>query len=198
MLLNFVEKAMMNNPVRAAIQRHFEAQRLLTMGGRMTGGIALEIGCGRGVGIKLIFDIFGAERVDAFDLDPHMIELAKRRIKAFGEKVRLWTGDVTTIPTGDSYYDAVFDFGVIHHVPNWRDAIKEVYRVLKPRGRFYGEEVLKKFIVHPVWRRLLKHPQDDRFDHDRFVNVLKDYGFLVISTDQLWQKFGWFIVDKPT
>ena len=33
MLLNRVETALMNNPIRAAIQRHFEAQRLLRMGG---------------------------------------------------------------------------------------------------------------------------------------------------------------------
>jgi len=33
MLLNRIEKAMMNNPVRAALQRHFEAPRLRSMGG---------------------------------------------------------------------------------------------------------------------------------------------------------------------
>ena len=50
MLLNRVEYLLMNNPVRAAIQRHFEAPRLLRMRGALPGGVALEIGCGRGVG----------------------------------------------------------------------------------------------------------------------------------------------------
>ena len=35
MLLNRAEKALMNNPLRAALQRHFEARRLLHMGGPM-------------------------------------------------------------------------------------------------------------------------------------------------------------------
>jgi hypothetical protein len=60
MLLNRVEYALMNNPLRAALQRHFEAARLLRMGGPMQGGTALEIGCGRGVGAELILDVFGA------------------------------------------------------------------------------------------------------------------------------------------
>jgi ubiquinone/menaquinone biosynthesis C-methylase UbiE len=48
---------------------------------------------------------------------------------------------VTAIAVPDSRYDAVFDFGIIHHVPDWRAAVAEVARVLRPQGRFYAEEV---------------------------------------------------------
>jgi hypothetical protein len=41
MLLNRVEKLMMNNPLRAAVQRRFEARRLLEMGGPVAGGRCL-------------------------------------------------------------------------------------------------------------------------------------------------------------
>ena len=40
MLLNAVEKALMNNPARAALQRWFEAPRLLAMGGAVKGARA--------------------------------------------------------------------------------------------------------------------------------------------------------------
>src|SRR5579859_7782609 len=80
MLLNAIEKAMMNNPVRAAVQRHFEARRLLSMGGPVRGGDALEIGCGCGVGTELVLDVFGAARVDAFDLDADMVARARKRL----------------------------------------------------------------------------------------------------------------------
>ena len=133
------------------------------MGGAMQGGHALEVGCGRGVGAKLVLDMFGADRVDGFDLDPHMVGLANRRLRPHGDRVRLWVGDVTRLPKADATYDAVFDFGIIHHVPNWRDALKEVYRVLKPGGRFYAEEVLVDYIMNPFWRILLDHPMEDRF-----------------------------------
>lgn len=59
MLLNKAEKLLMNNPVRAAVQRHYEAKQLCDLGGVMDGGRALEIGCGRGVGTEIIVDRFG-------------------------------------------------------------------------------------------------------------------------------------------
>jgi ubiquinone/menaquinone biosynthesis C-methylase UbiE len=197
MILNLVEKAAMNNPVRAFVQRHFEAKRLLSMGGPMSGGTALEVGCGRGVGSELILNIFCADKVDAFDLDPHMIKLAQKRLERHGDRIKLGVGNVTDIPAEDDYYDAVFDFGIVHHVPNWRDALKEIRRVLKPGGRFYCEEVLERYITHPFWRRLLDHPQADRFNHDQFVKGLENTGFLVVASTHLFHQFGWYVADKP-
>ena len=197
MILNRVEKLMMNNPVRSAVQRHFEARRLLQLGGAMSGGHALEIGCGRGVGTELVLDVFGADRVDAFDLDPDMVNLARDRLNGRGVQVRLWTGDASAIDALDGSYDAVFDFGIIHHIPAWRSAVAEVNRVLEPGGRFYAEEVLEPFIHNPLWRRLLEHPMRDRFDQGRFLDALRDVGFDVIGTSDLWRQFAWFVSDKP-
>ena len=167
MRLNRTEFAMMNNTVRAAEQRRVEARRLLEMGGAMGGGTALEIGCGRGVGVEIILDLFGAERVDAFDLDSRMIDRAHRRLRSRKEQVRLWTGDATSIPASDGAYDAAFDFGIIHHFPSLRSAIAEVGRVLRHRGRFYAEEVFRNFISRQSVRRLLEQPEHDRFAHDQ-------------------------------
>ncbi len=197
MLLNRVETALMNNPVRAAIQRRFEAGRLLAMGGPMQGGTALEVGCGRGVGAQLILERFHAERVDAFDLDPRMVALARQGHAARGGRVRFWVGDAASIPAPDARYDAVFDFGIIHHVPDWRRALAEIRRVLKPGGRFYAEEVLRAFIEHPIARRLLEHPQWDRFDSRAFETALREAGFQVRDTSELWSSFAWFVADKP-
>jgi ubiquinone/menaquinone biosynthesis C-methylase UbiE len=122
MLLNRIEKAMMNNPVRAAIQRRFEVPRLIEMGGTLDGGHALEVGCGSGVGTEAILARFGAARVDAFDLDPGMVALAEKRLRPHRDRVKLWVGDVTRIDAGDDAYDAVFDFGIVHHVPDWSNA----------------------------------------------------------------------------
>ena len=196
MLLNRVEKALMNNPVRAAIQRRYEVPRLLRLGGRMPGGVALELGCGRGVGTELILERCGADRVDAFDLDPDMVARAERRLRRFGDRVRVWVGDVTAIDAPDAAYDAVFDFGMIHHVPRWRDALREIARVLRPGGRLYAEEVLAKFILHPVWRRLLDHPLHDRFDHPTFRQALVDEGFAIVAAQELYGDFGWYVADR--
>jgi ubiquinone/menaquinone biosynthesis C-methylase UbiE len=196
-LLNRVEKAVVNNPLRVALQRRFEAGRLLALGGRMTGGRALEVGCGRGAGVELILDSFGAERVDAFDLDPRMVALARRRLAGRGDRVRLWVGDVCRIGAPGDSYDAVFDFGIIHHVPNWRDAVREVHRVLRPGGRFYAEEVQARFILNPVVRRLLDHPLEDRFDAQTFASELERQGFHLLGSRAMRSWFAWFAAEKP-
>jgi len=195
-ILNKSEFLAMNNPLRALIQRRFEAQRLFKMGCSKSARHALEIGCGRGVGVDIIFDVFSAEIVDAFDLDPKMIDLAGKRLETRGHKVSLWVGDATHIQAPDSTYDAVFDFGIIHHIPNWRQAVAEVYRVLKPGGRFYAEEVLPAFIFHPIWQRLLDHPREDRFEHEQFKSNLREVGFHLLVDNKIWNWFGWYVADK--
>jgi len=103
---------------------------------------------------------------------------------------------LTNLQAPDNHYDSVFDFGIIHHVPDWRLAIKEVHRVLKPEGKFYAEEVFENFIKHPLWKVLLKYPQHDRFNAQQFKQALEEGGFTVKSTSQLFGQFGWFIAVK--
>lgn len=197
MLLNRIEFVLMNNPVRALVQRHFEARRLVQMGGSVDGGIALEMGCGRGVGVEIVLDLFKASCVHAFDLDPRMVSLAAGRLASRKERVRLWTGDATQIGSPDAVYDAVFDFGIIHHIPDWRKALSEACRVLKPGGRFYAEEVFDSFILRPFWRTVLKHPQEDRFDYGQFKHEVAQQGLHLLSSNRLGNGFGWFVARKP-
>jgi ubiquinone/menaquinone biosynthesis C-methylase UbiE len=194
-LLNYLEYALMNNPIRAVVQRRIEADRLLRLGGPVR-GTALEMGCGQGVGAQIILDVFGAEAVDGFDLDRRMIARAQSRLAKRGGRVRLWVGDATRIPVPDETYDAVFDFGIIHHVPDWRRAVAEGARVLKPGGRFYAEEVLRPFIVHPLMRRLFAHPESDRFDRAELVAALRRAGLEPVGSENLGEVFTWVVAEQ--
>ena len=164
MKLNRVEKALMNNPLRAAIQRFHEAAMMERLGGRVTGQRVLELGCGRGVGTQIIFERFGAREVHAFDLDPDMVQRARRRLAVYpSDRLRLFVGDAESIPGDDGFYDAVFDFGIIHHIPRWQTAVREVARVLKPGGLFFFEEVTKQALDRWFYRTFLKHSTTNRF-----------------------------------
>jgi len=195
MILNRLEFIAMNNPIRSAIQRRLEGPRLRKMGGAITGGRALEIGCGRGVGAEIILNQFGASQVDAIDLDPRMVRRAATRLRRRPVFVSL--GDATQLKAEEGSYDAVFDFGIIHHVPDWRKSLAEVFRVLKPGGRFFSEEMLRDFITGPLWRRLLVHPQEDRFDHEDFKTGLEQAGLRVVAAEQIWNRIGWYVAEKP-
>ena len=195
MRLNRFEKLLMNNPVRPWLQRQLETRRLLRLGGTTSGHISLEIGCGRGVGAQIILDDFGSNEVHAFDLDADMVQLARRHLDT-QRRMALWTGDSTAIAVRANTYDSVFDFGAIHHVVNWRDAIAEIHRVLKPGGRFYAEEVPAATITHPLIRRILEHPQQDRFDQNEFNAALEEKGFRITATDRFMNVWIWTIAVK--
>lgn len=180
MKLNRIEKALMNNPVRALVQRRYEAALLERLGGRTEGCLVLEVGCGRGVGTEIIFEKFGAASVHAFDLEPNMVAKARRRLSIYPpDRLKLYVGDAAAIEEEDDSFDAVFDFGIIHHVPAWQRAVAEVARVLRPGGRFFFEEVTRRALNRWVYRTFTEHPTENRFSGEEFVTELERQGFFV-------------------
>lgn len=198
MRLNPVEFVLINNPIRPLLLQQLEARKLLRIGGKLPGARALEIGCGMGSGVELIYDRFGAAHVDAFDLDPRSLRVAHRRFSQCRSSPHLWVGNTRHIPVCDGRYDAVFNFGVLHHVCLWREALTEIHRVLRPGGRFYCEEILKGFITHPVIVRLLHHPQQDRFNHHELADAITQAGFSIRGSDTLLNLYAWIVAEKPT
>lgn len=180
MLMNRVETALINSPPRRALQRFYEAPLLARLGGRVPGAQVLEIGCGNGYGTRLILDRFGAAAVDAVDLDPGAVAAAQRRLAAYGDRVRVAVGSATDLTgalgAADAAYEAVFDFGIIHHIEDWRAALAEVARVLRPGGRFFFDEVTATALNRPTYRRLFDHPEHDRFTAGDFMAELGRHG----------------------
>lgn len=185
----------MNNPLRAGLQRRYEAVLLERLGGRLEGRRVLEIGCGRGVGTEIIFERFGAAEVHAFDVDPDMIDQARSRLfRYLPDRVTLYVGDAAAINESDASFDAVFDFGIIHHVPNWKDAVAEVARVLRPGGKFFFEEVTKHALGRWLYRRFLEHPTSQHwFTKEQFTAALERQEIFV-GENVVERFFGDFIV----
>ena len=186
MLMNRAETMLINSPPRRLLQRTYETAALRRLGGMLAPQAhALEVGCGAGYGTELILRRFGAERVDAVDLDPAMVDRARRRLTRHRERVRLAAGDITDLTTAlgaaDASYDAVFDFAIIHHVPDWPAAVAEIARVLRPGGRFYFDEVTAAALATRGYRWLFDHPTQDRFTGPEFVAELERNGLQVGS-----------------
>ena len=182
MKLNRFGKLQMNNPARAAAQRRYTARHMLRLGGDLAGGTALEIGCGRGVGVEIILTTFAAANVVAFDVDPQMVDLARRRLASFGERARIYLGDAAAISDPDDAFDGVFDFGVIHQIVGWQKAVAEVARVLKPGGRFYFEAVSTRFYRFAMNLAMERGTPDVRkigFGRDSYLSELAKNGIEV-------------------
>lgn len=182
MKMSRFEKLFVNNPLHALRQRR-SARLLLSLGGDVAGGHALEVGCGRGVGVKYILNLFGASSVDALEVDPDQLRLARRRLlPRYEGKVILYEASATDIPSPDSRYDAVFEFNVLHHIHDNRRAIREIARVLKPGGRFFFQELLSPFTRGFFMRLFVHHPHEGQFTWDELRSRLNDAGLAVTET----------------
>jgi ubiquinone/menaquinone biosynthesis C-methylase UbiE len=182
--LNRFGRMQMNNPARATAQRRFTAKQMVRLGGDIASGSALEIGCGRGIGLEIILDTFKAATVVAFDLDPKLVALARSRTARLGDRVTLSIGSATEIEAPDSTFDAVFDFGVIHQIEEWPKAVAECARVLKPGGRFYFEAVSSRFYRVPMNLAMERGAPDVRkigFDRKAYLTELQRNGIVVGS-----------------
>jgi ubiquinone/menaquinone biosynthesis C-methylase UbiE len=184
--LNTIERLAMNNPLRAAHQRHREAAWFERFaGGELRSQHVLEVGCGRGVGVEILLDRFRAGQVTAFDLDPDMIDNARRRLHTrAGAPVTLSVGDACEIEQPAASIDAAVEFGVIHHVPEWRVALAEISRVLRPGGLLLFEDVPRHTLDTWLFRTFTVHPRDDRFEADEFADELSRLGLSPITAPE--------------
>jgi len=130
--------------------RKFEAPSVLSGLDVPPGCSCLEIGCGQGMGTMLISKHLECGRLVGLDIDPDMIRLARRNLDrpprwARGirlDRIELVCGPAQTTGFEDASFDAVVLFDVLHHIVEWRQALVEVARVLKPGGVFSFEEAL--------------------------------------------------------
>jgi len=71
MKLNALERSFIVSPVRALLQ-NFEAKVLLKFRATVIKATVLDIGCGPGFAVDLLYRSFDVSHVDAFDLDENM------------------------------------------------------------------------------------------------------------------------------
>jgi ubiquinone/menaquinone biosynthesis C-methylase UbiE len=177
---NWIEDLWINSPMRVLDQaremRFFQRTRPMPAGSRV-----LEIGCGRGMGAWLIGRAFRPAALEAIDINPGMIRLARlsQRIRGMRE-VRFSVADAQELPFPSGCMDAVFNYGIIHHLEDWQRGIAEVSRVLKPGGAFYFEEIYPALYAGGPLRHLLVHPRANRFQPADFHRELAARGLRLL------------------
>jgi ubiquinone/menaquinone biosynthesis C-methylase UbiE len=177
--VNWAERLMVNSPVRVMVQRLI-IRWIKNVTRIPPEARVLEMGCGRGVGACFIQEEFNPALLHAFDLDHEMILKAGNYIRPERqEKISLYVGDALNLPYRDGVLDAVFGFGVLHHLPDWQGGLKEVARVLKPGGIYFLEEFYPPLYLNFLARRIFLHPEHNRFYSHDLHQALADEGFRI-------------------
>jgi ubiquinone/menaquinone biosynthesis C-methylase UbiE len=163
MKLGRLERWFVNSPLRQAMQA-FVIQWFRAVMPLGPGAEILEIGCGAGVGARMLARQFNPRRLFLTDIDLSMVRLAKNRLShGASPPLRFCVSDAARLPFRSETVHAVFGFGFLHHVPAWREGLAEIHRVLKPEGIYYFEEYYPSLYQNFITRWLTPHPTHDRF-----------------------------------
>ena len=119
----------------------------------------LDVGCGTGRVTKVLldagFDVIGIEPVTAL-----LHEAEKKGIP----KERLIEGTGTMLPFLNQSFDAVCEFGVLHHVEHPNEVVQEMLRVartavfLSDTNRFGRGHLLTRLIKLTLWKMGIWRP----------------------------------------
>jgi ubiquinone/menaquinone biosynthesis C-methylase UbiE len=158
----------------------------------------LEIGCGNGVGSHLVDKHFSPSEMIATDLDERLVRAARGNNPG-GLDIAFEVGDATKLKYDDNEFDAVIDLNVMHHIPNWRDGLNEMKRVIRPGGEFIVKDLsIETFetLVGRIARKVVHHPYNDMFRELEFVDYLKAIEFRVSYYESLrsWDRTSYFLL----
>ncbi len=99
----------------------------------------LEVGCGSGAFTTFVARAVGDKgEVFALDIQPEMLKQIENKLKQPENKdiknIRLIEGDALNMPLEDNTFDLVYSITVFQELPDKNRALKEMKRVLKPKG----------------------------------------------------------------
>ncbi|WP_286830259.1 MULTISPECIES: class I SAM-dependent methyltransferase [Kordiimonas] len=103
----------------------------------------LEIGCGTGT--TALRHAPHVKHIRATDISQEMIAIAQAKADAEGiRNVSFEVSAIDDLKVEDASLDMVMAHSILHLVPNRREVIKQVYRMLKPGGLFVTSTVCLK------------------------------------------------------
>ena len=95
----------------------------------------LEIGTGSGTDAALIAE--SEANYYGIDLSPSTVMTTQKCLEAYNLKGTVRVGNIENLELPSNRFDIVYSYGVLHHTPNTKKAVDEIYRVLKSGGKAY-------------------------------------------------------------
>jgi len=151
----------------------------------VSGARLLEVGCGTG---RFTRYLAHKKRIITIDASPAMMRYCLDRALEDGSRQNISPilADAFRIPLRDGSLDCVFSIHVLWHFPNYRDAIREIRRVLSDQGAFIFDFINAKSYLElaratirrrktvqdmPVW--------EERLTMEQVTSVLSEFGFSI-------------------
>ena len=130
------------------------AEYLIELAGLGTGERVLDVACGTGIVARRAAERLGSgARVVGLDINEGMFEVARKVSSEAHPEIEWLQGDVTAMPFADDAFDVVFCQQALQFFPDRSVALREMHRVLAPKGRL-ALSVLRSTEHNPGYRLL--------------------------------------------
>ena len=188
-----------DNPVNEPFQADREPDRLLADFAIMlsclprgTDGLILDYGCGSGWLGEFLLRC--GHRVIFFDFSQDAVRLAKQRV-GLDSRLRSRTalfaqGAGQALPFASESLQSICCFDSLHHIARMEEGLKEMYRVLRPRGRaVFVEPGSKHSSAEATQEFVRKHKANDPdwIEQDVVLSWVRDISKTIGFSD-LWVK----------
>jgi ubiquinone/menaquinone biosynthesis C-methylase UbiE len=158
--------------------------------GIQPGNTVLDLGSGAGVDVFLAAKAVGPQgRAIGVDMTPEMIARSwENAVKGGYRNVDFRLGEIEALPVQDSSVDVVLSNCVINLAPDKRKVFSEIFRVLKPGGRFSISDIVTYGPVPEAIRQdmaLWAGCSAGALDREDYLRLITETGFSDVQVNQL-------------
>ncbi len=134
----------------------------------------LDIGCGGGATIKRLLKHSKNSKVYGIDISQESVTKSKKNcIDLLDKQVFVSQGSAEMLPYENGKFDLVTAVETIYFWPNLSSCFKEVYRVLKPGGRF--AVIVEDANKDSVWTNVVEGMTT--YSTEELLTMLREAGF---------------------
>lgn len=149
----------------------------------------LDIGCGTGSLLQAICAKYPSVGMVGLDISREMLRIACNKQIS---KCNFITGQVQFLPFHSNSFDIVVSCNAFHYWRRPEACLKEILRVLKPKGRIIITDWCDDYVackMCDVFLRLFNHAHFKTYGKDACELLLQKAGFVTVQVDRY--KINW-------
>ncbi len=139
----------------------------------------LDIGCGPGLQALLVGT--KCKTIIGIDVDETVLDIADRMSHYLRRRINseFYLTRIEQANFRDAYFDKIFSFCVIEHIPNYKEVLREAHRILKKDGQMiFSVDALETIQDKNLLEKHKKqHSVEQYFKREELKLILEEIGF---------------------